>query len=155
MELLFEHLAKGFFDMLLITMPVVLTAAAIGLVIGILQAVTQVQEQTISAAPKILGVFLVILLMGGFFTKILTDYLRESIYLACEVVPKQETFVLPPKDYRSENRVETKKVRKIRKKVTRQPASIDYSSQGNRIRHERTTNVNSPNVVEQIKINGK
>ena len=40
-----------------------LVAAGIGLVVGILQAVTQVQEQTIAAAPKILGVFLVIMLL--------------------------------------------------------------------------------------------
>ena len=60
MELMMEHLANGFLVMLLITMPLVLTAAAIGLVVGILQAVTSVQEQTIAAAPKIFLVFLVI-----------------------------------------------------------------------------------------------
>ena len=53
MELLMEHLAKGFMTMLIISMPCVLIAAAVGLVVGILQAVTQVQEQTIAAAPKI------------------------------------------------------------------------------------------------------
>ena len=55
--------------MLTISMPAVLTAASIGLVVGILQAVTQVQEQTIAAAPKVLGVFLVIMIMGSFSTK--------------------------------------------------------------------------------------
>ncbi|MCK7485724.1 MAG: flagellar biosynthetic protein FliQ [Bacillus subtilis] len=67
MELLMEHLGKGFVNMLLISMPVVLTAASIGLVVGVLQAVTQVQEQTIAAAPKILGVFLAIMILSGFF----------------------------------------------------------------------------------------
>ena len=62
MEFLLEYLAKGFLIMLAISMPCVLTAAGIGLVVGILQAVTQVQEQTIAAAPKILGVFLVIII---------------------------------------------------------------------------------------------
>lgn len=52
MEMLTEYLAKGFMVMLSISMPCVLTAAAIGLVVGIIQAVTQVQEQTIAAAPK-------------------------------------------------------------------------------------------------------
>ena len=56
MEMLTEYLAKGFMVMLSISMPCVLTAAAIGLVVGIIQAVTQVQEQTIAAAPKILFV---------------------------------------------------------------------------------------------------
>ena len=57
MEVLVEYLAKGFMTMLAISMPCVLTAAAIGLVVGIIQAVTQVQEQTIAAAPKIIAVF--------------------------------------------------------------------------------------------------
>ena len=61
MEILTEFLAKGFMTMLTISMPCVLVAAGIGLIVGIIQAVTQVQEQTIAAAPKILGVFLVIL----------------------------------------------------------------------------------------------
>ena len=72
MEMLTEYLAKGFMTMLSISMPCVLTAAAIGLVVGIIQAVTQVQEQTIAAAPKILMVFLMIIMLGGFFTKKLT-----------------------------------------------------------------------------------
>ena len=79
MDLLLEQLGKGFITMLLIAMPAVLTAAAIGLVVGILQAVTQVQEQTIAAAPKILGVFLVIMLMGPFYT----DYLTCWACLTC------------------------------------------------------------------------
>ena len=62
MEMLMEYMAKGFVAMLSISMPCVLTAAGIGLVVGILQAVTQVQEQTIAAAPKILAVFLVIII---------------------------------------------------------------------------------------------
>ena len=41
MELLMEHLAKGFMTMLIISMPCVLIAAAVGLVVGILQAVNK------------------------------------------------------------------------------------------------------------------
>ena len=55
MELLTEYLAKGFMTMLSISLPCVLVAASVGLVVGILQAVTQVQEQTIAAAPKIIS----------------------------------------------------------------------------------------------------
>ena len=95
MELMMEHLANGFMVMLLITMPLVLTAAAIGLVVGILQAVTSVQEQTIAAAPKILLVFLMLIILGGFFTKKLTDLMHESGNLAFNVITKQGDFVLP------------------------------------------------------------
>ena len=42
MEVLVEYLGKGFMVMLMISMPCVLMAALVGLVVGILQAVTQV-----------------------------------------------------------------------------------------------------------------
>ena len=94
MEIMMEHLANGFIVMLMITMPLVLTAAFIGLIVGILQAVTSVQEQTIAAAPKILMVFLMIMILGSFFAKKLTDLLLESGNLAFNVIPKQGDFVL-------------------------------------------------------------
>ena len=100
MEILVEYLAKGFMVMLSISMPCVLVAAAVGLVVGILQAVTQVQEQTIAAAPKIVLVFLTIVMLGGYFIKILTNYLYEGTHMAFEVVPKNDTYVLPNDYYK-------------------------------------------------------
>lgn len=94
MEILLEYLAKGFLIMLAISMPCVLVAAGIGLVVGILQAVTQVQEQTIAAAPKILGVFLVIIIGGVGFIRMLTNLFQEGMVLAFNTVPHSENFVL-------------------------------------------------------------
>ncbi len=93
-EILLEYMGKGFLIMLAISMPCVLTAAGIGLVVGILQAVTQVQEQTIAAAPKILGVFLVLIIGGLGFVKLLTSLVQEGMVLAFNTVPKAEVFVL-------------------------------------------------------------
>lgn len=93
-EILAEYLAKGFLTMLTISMPCVLVAAGIGLVVGILQAVTQVQEQTIAAAPKILGVFLVIVIGGFGFIRVLNNLFVEGMGLAFNVVPKNDTYVL-------------------------------------------------------------
>lgn len=93
-EILAEYLAKGFLTMLTISMPCVLCAAGIGLVVGILQAVTQVQEQTIAAAPKILGVFLVIVIGGFGFIRILNNLFIEGMGLAFNVVPKNDNYVL-------------------------------------------------------------
>ncbi|MCD8024372.1 MAG: flagellar biosynthetic protein FliQ [Candidatus Gastranaerophilales bacterium] len=100
MELLVEYMARGFFTMLSISMPCVLVAASVGLVVGILQAVTQVQEQTIAAAPKIVGVFLTIVILGMFYIKILTQYINEGAYLAFNIVPKSESYVLPANYYK-------------------------------------------------------
>ncbi|MEB3245291.1 MAG: flagellar biosynthetic protein FliQ [Vampirovibrionales bacterium] len=86
-ELLIEHLKNGIILSLLISIPVVLAAASVGLVIGILQAVTQVQEQTIPAAPKIIIVFSVVILGGTVMMTMLTNYLMESFTVAFNEVP--------------------------------------------------------------------
>ena len=95
MEVLVEYLGKGFMVMLAISLPCVLMAALVGLVVGILQAVTSVQEQTIAAAPKIIIVFLTIIILGGFFIKTLTNFVFEGANIAFQIVPKEEIFVLP------------------------------------------------------------
>jgi flagellar biosynthesis protein FliQ len=96
MDLLMEHLGKGLWLAIMLSMPAVLFAATIGLVVGILQAVTQVQEQTIAAAPKILGVFLLIIFTGGLMMNVLNDYSREAIYLAFNEIPQTGPFLAPP-----------------------------------------------------------
>lgn len=100
MEALVEFLGKGFMVMLSISMPCVLTAAAVGLVVGILQAVTQVQEQTIAAAPKIVLVFLTIVVLGGYYIKVLSNYFYEGAHVAFQIVPKNDTYVLPDNYYK-------------------------------------------------------
>jgi flagellar biosynthetic protein FliQ len=97
LELLLEHLGKGLWLSLMLSMPAVLLAAGLGLIIGILQAVTQVQEQTIAAAPKIIGVFLLIILGGGLMMNMLTDYVREAVFIAFNEIPQKDLMVLPPK----------------------------------------------------------
>ncbi|MBQ8634659.1 flagellar biosynthetic protein FliQ [bacterium] len=100
METLVEFLGKGFMVMLSVSLPCVLMAALVGLIVGILQAVTQVQEQTIAAAPKIILVFLTIVVLGGYFIKILTNYIYEGTELAFNVIPKKEEYVLPYNYYK-------------------------------------------------------
>ena len=86
MEYLMEYMGKGMITMLMISMPCVLTAASIGLVVGIIQAVTQVQEQTIAAAPKIVGVFLVIILLGVGYVKLLTEFVLQGTNMAFNIM---------------------------------------------------------------------
>lgn len=99
MDLLLEHTGKGFLTMLIIAMPAVLTAASIGLIVGILQAITQVQEQTIAAAPKVLGVFIVVMIMGPFSATTLMEYFTKATNIAFQVIPKDEAMVLSGEDF--------------------------------------------------------
>lgn len=97
MEILLEHISKGLILILALSLPCVLTAATIGLVVGILQAVTQVQEQTIAAAPKIIFVFLVLILGGSIMLNVTTTYVREAFTLAFDEIPRRDVHLLPPR----------------------------------------------------------
>lgn len=96
MELLTHHLGQGLFLILLLSLPPILTAALTGLVVGILQAVTQVQEQTISTAPKIILVFCIIIFGGGVMMTMITNYIRESVVIAFNEIPHRDQHILPP-----------------------------------------------------------
>ncbi len=49
---------------LLLSLPVLLVSLAVGLVVSLAQAVTQVQEQTLSFVPKLVAVGLMLVLLG-------------------------------------------------------------------------------------------
>lgn len=97
MDYLIEHVRQGILLSLMLSMPAILAAAAVGLVVGILQAVTQVQEQTLSAVPKMIVVFLILILTGATMLEMSGQYIRESVQLAFQVVPANGNFLLPPK----------------------------------------------------------
>ncbi len=157
MELLMEYLAKGLMTMLMIAMPCVLTAAAIGLVVGILQAVTQVQEQTIAAAPKIFSVFLVIIILGAGYVKLLSNLFTEGSILAFEVVPKSEDFVLPPdyynytKPFIDEMKTDVKKDMTPMSRILNNAAVPQSSSQSEKFNFLRNgaKDVPTPNLAER------
>lgn len=59
--------------MLVLSIPVLVAGLAIGLVVSVMQAVTQIQEQTLSFVPKIVGMVLVaIIAMPWMVTKLMT-----------------------------------------------------------------------------------
>jgi flagellar biosynthetic protein FliQ len=70
-------------DALLVTMvvcaPALVLGLVTGLVISLLQAVTQVQEPTLAFIPKILVVGLTLLFFGPFMLALLTDFTRRII----------------------------------------------------------------------------
>lgn len=54
--------------------PPLLMALAVGLIVSLVQAVTQINEATLSFVPKALLVTGVLVLLGSFMTTTLTDY---------------------------------------------------------------------------------
>ena len=67
-------LSMAFYQVLLISGPILALALGIGLFIGIIQAATSINEMTLSFVPKVVVVMLGIALLGNFFMIGLVDY---------------------------------------------------------------------------------
>lgn len=61
---------------LLVSAPMLITVLAIGLIVSIFQAATQINEATLSFIPKLIGVFAVLVIAGPWMLTMLTDYMR-------------------------------------------------------------------------------
>ena len=62
---------------LMLAGPMLLAALAIGLIVSIFQAATQINEQTLSFIPKLVGMFLVLILAGPWMLQMMVDYIRR------------------------------------------------------------------------------
>lgn len=56
------------------SLPMLLTALVIGVLISIFQATTQINEQTLAFVPKIIGILLALLFFGGWIMNNLSDF---------------------------------------------------------------------------------
>jgi flagellar biosynthetic protein FliQ len=62
---------------LMIAAPMLLVALAIGLVVSIFQAATQINEMTLSFIPKLVGILATLIIAGPWMLTIMLDYMRE------------------------------------------------------------------------------
>lgn len=63
--------------MLLLSAPILMAALVIGLVISVLQAVTQIQEQTLSFVPKIIGMGIMAILITPWVTSSIVEFAKK------------------------------------------------------------------------------
>jgi flagellar biosynthetic protein FliQ len=61
----------------LLAAPLLLVTLATGVVIGVLQAATQINEMTLSFIPKLLALMLTLLIAGPWMLQLITGYTRE------------------------------------------------------------------------------
>lgn len=74
------------YNIIICSAPLLLVSLVMGLIVSIFQTVTSIQEQTLTFVPKIVAVFLGMLIFGAFILTTMTDYMTElwtnfSIYL--------------------------------------------------------------------------
>ena len=62
---------------LLISAPTLLTALVVGLIISIFQAATQINESTLQFVPKLIAMFMILLLAGPWMLQYMVDYIQR------------------------------------------------------------------------------
>jgi flagellar biosynthetic protein FliQ len=71
---------------LMLAGPMLLTALAVGLVVSIFQAATQINEATLSFIPKLAAVFLVLILAGPWMLDLIVGFMRHMLEMIPEFI---------------------------------------------------------------------
>ena len=69
--------SQGLYLVIKLAAPILLISLIIGLLISIFQTVTSIQEQTLTFVPKIVCVFLGLILLGNWMLTDMRDYMVE------------------------------------------------------------------------------
>ena len=85
-DIVITLLQKMFILTLQMSVPILLIGVVIGLMVSIFQTVTQIQESTLTFVPKILAVFLTLMILGHWILNTMAEYMVElwsdfSVYI--------------------------------------------------------------------------
>ena len=64
-----------------VSLPVLLVSLIVGLIISIFQTVTSIQEQTLTFVPKIIAIFLTLILLGSWMMNTMVEYTVQLLSL--------------------------------------------------------------------------
>ena len=65
------------FNIIIVSAPLLLISLIVGLIISIFQTVTSIQEQTLTFVPKIICVFVALILLGNWMLTEMVDFMVE------------------------------------------------------------------------------
>ncbi|EGJ08794.1 flagellar biosynthetic protein FliQ [Rubrivivax benzoatilyticus JA2 = ATCC BAA-35] len=77
---------QGLYLLLLVSAPILLVVMAIGLIVSVLQAATQINEATLSFVPKIVAAVAVLGFAGPWMITTLVEYLQRTLQAIPSVV---------------------------------------------------------------------
>lgn len=86
-ETVMDIAQQALWTIVTVAMPTLLVALVIGLIISIFQTVTSIQEQTLTFVPKILAVFLALMLIGGWMLDTIVSLMQNLWSSFGEFIP--------------------------------------------------------------------
>ena len=75
----FDTLQQGLWTAVLLSVPVLSVALITGLVIGLFQALTSIQEMTLTFVPKLLAIVVVFWMSMGFMAQTMVSFFQDRI----------------------------------------------------------------------------
>ncbi|QPM91290.1 flagellar biosynthetic protein FliQ [Pseudooceanicola algae] len=77
--LFFDSLRQGLWVAVITSTPILAVALVAGLVVGLFQALTSIQEMTLTFVPKLMAIVIVFWLSMGFMTETLVGFFQNQI----------------------------------------------------------------------------
>ena len=74
-----EILVETLYLIIKTSAPMLIASLVIGLVLSVLQTITSIQEQTLTFVPKLLGVFLAVMLFGLWIMRSVSEFMQYLI----------------------------------------------------------------------------
>lgn len=68
---------NAIFNIIIVSAPLLLVSLIVGLIISIFQTVTSIQEQTLTFVPKILAVFITLMLGGSWMMNTMIEFVQD------------------------------------------------------------------------------
>ncbi|QKZ07317.1 MULTISPECIES: flagellar biosynthesis protein FliQ [Pseudomonas] len=78
-EMVMDLAYRGMRVSLFVAAPLLLTTLAVGLIVSLFQAATQINESTLSFIPKIIGICAVLVLAGPLMMDMILDFTRDLL----------------------------------------------------------------------------
>ena len=76
-EAVLDIAREAIYTTIITSAPLLLVSLIVGLIVSIFQTVTSIQEQTLTFVPKIIAVFLTLMLLAGWLGNTLTDFMND------------------------------------------------------------------------------
>lgn len=83
--LVVKILRESLMIILVVSAPILGVGMIVGLVVSIIQTTTSIQEQTLTFVPKIIAIFVTIILLGSWMIRMLVNY-TNNIFLLIEKI---------------------------------------------------------------------
>lgn len=76
---------ESLMTVLIVSAPILGVGMFVGLIVSIIQTTTSIQEQTLTFVPKIVAIFLTIILLGSWMIRVLVNY-TNNIFMLIEKI---------------------------------------------------------------------